>query len=274
MDRSPILAPPALLLMLMSACPAHADTFVADCLIEPTQQVSIGTPVTGVLDQVWVKRGSRVAKGQVVASLVSGVEQAAVQLAQFKANQTAQADMAERKLGFAKSKFERRQSMSQEKLMPQQESDDAEAEYRLAEAEWMIARENQQIAQLEFKQQKAQLEQRTIRSPLNGVVVDQSAFAGEVVESGGNAKPIVRLAQLDPLRVQVILPKSRFGKIRAGSSVDVTPESPIAGKYTARIKSIDKLLDAASGTFVVFLELPNSKLNIPAGVKCQAAFKE
>jgi RND family efflux transporter MFP subunit len=261
--------------ILATNCIAQTEEpFEADCLIEPTQQVAIGSPVTGVLDQVLVKRGAKVSKGQIIGTLMSSVEQAAVQLAQYKSEQTAALQLAERKQEFTKRKFERRQTMAAERLMPEQDSDDAESDYRLAEAELLVARESHQIALYEYRQQKAQLEQKTIRSPLSGVVVEQSAYPGEVVEPGGNSKPVLKLAQLDPLRVQVILPKQRFGKIVLGAKVDVMPENPISGKYKAKVKTVDRLLDAASGTFVVFLELPNPKLSIPAGVKCQAHFTE
>lgn len=252
------------------AAPVLAASY--DCLIEPTQTVELASPVTGLLEQVHVRRGDRVTKGQVLATLASQAEQAAVDLARFKSEQVGPIQMAERKIEFSKRKFERRQVMAAENLMPAQEGEDAEAEYRLAESELKVASENRQQAKLELKQQSALLNQRTVRSPFSGVVVDQQAFAGEVVEPAASKKPILKLAQLDPLRVHVILPKSAFGKLSAGVAADVVPEVPVGGKYTAKVKVIDRLIDAASGSFVVFLELPNPKLSIPAGVKCKAGF--
>jgi hypothetical protein len=55
-------------------------------------------------------------------------------------------------------------------------------------------------------------------------------------------------------------------------SVDVNPEAPVGGRYVGSVKIIDKLVDAASGTFGVFLEIANPKLDVPAGVKCRAEF--
>ena len=57
-----------------------------------------------------------------------------------------------------------------------------------------------------------------------------------------------------------------------GMSVEVVPEASMGGKRAAKVKSIDKLIDAASGTFAVFLEMPNPKLEVSAGVKCRAQF--
>lgn len=242
----------------------------AECLIEPLQTVELGSPVTGLLEKVLVRRGDRVKKGQVVATLDSKAEQAAAQLAKFKSEQTGPSSLAERKIQFSKQKYNRRHAMASEKLIAVQESDDAESELRLAESELKVASENKQLARLELQQQNALVNLRTIRSPFDGVVVDQMAFAGEVVEPGSSKKGILKVAQLDPLRVHIVLPKDAFGKIVLGTNVEVLPEIPIKGRYTASVKSVDRLIDAASGTFVVLLDLPNPKLEIPAGVKCSA----
>jgi RND family efflux transporter MFP subunit len=252
------------------ATPSLAASF--DCLIEPTQIVELASPVTGLLDRVLVKRGDRISKNQLVATLESRAEQAAVDLADFKSKQVGPTRMAERKIEFSKRKFSRRQTMASEQLMSSQDSDDAEAEYRLAESELQVATENRQLAKIELQQQSGLLSLRSIRSPVEGVVVEQTAYPGEVVEPGANKKVILKVAQLDPLRVHVILPKDVFGKINPGMSVSVTPEIPVQGSYTAKVKTIDRLIDAASGTFVVFLEMPNPKFEIPAGVKCKASF--
>jgi multidrug efflux pump subunit AcrA (membrane-fusion protein) len=113
---------------------------------------------------------------------------------------------------------------------------------------------------------------RTIRSPFNGVVADQLLYPGEVLEPTGSKKTILKLAQLDPLRVHVILPMAAFRKVNLGMTAQVYPEMPIGGSHSATVKIVDKLIDAASGTFAAFLEMPNPKLTIPAGAKCRAEF--
>ena len=243
-----------------------------DCLIEPNQQVELASPVSGMLEKVLVSRGDLVTKGQVLAQLESRAEQAAADLSRYKSEQVGPTNLAGSKVEFSKRKYSRRRDMAAEKLMSAQDRDDSEAEFKLAEAELQVAKENKQISRIEYQHQNALLAQRTIRSPFVGVVVDQLAYPGEVVEPGATKKTIFKVAQLDPLRVHVILPKDVFGKPNVGMTVDVIPEIPSKNSYTAKIRSIDKLIDAASGTFVVLLEMPNPKLEIPAGVRCKASF--
>lgn len=243
-----------------------------DCLIEPTQTVEISSPVVGLLDKVPVHRGDKVAKGQIIATLESRAEAASTALARFKSEMVAPAKTAESKIEFSKRKYQRRRDMQAQNFMSGQERDEAEGEMKLAEAELQLAHENKQMAKLEWQQQSSLLNLRTIRSPFDGVVVNQLLWPGEIVEPGGQKKAILKLAQLDPLLVHVILPMAVFGKIKFGMNVDVNPEAPVGGRYVGRLKIIDKVVDAASGTFGVFLEIGNPKLELPAGVKCRAEF--
>jgi RND family efflux transporter MFP subunit len=271
---------------LVSLCnyllPRHVIIFLAlgsslssaasyDCLIEPNQSLEISSAVTGVVDKVLVKRGDRVSKGQVVFTLDSHVETAAAELAKFKSQSLGAIKSAQSKIEFSQKKFERRREMAAENLLPKQERDDAESELRLAEAELVAAKESKEQAALEYKQQSSLLALRTIRSTIDGVVVDQMLFPGETAEPGGK-KPVLKLAQLDPLKVRVMLPMAVFGKVKLGSAVEVNPEHAPTTKLRATVRHTDKVLDAASGTHIVFLDAPNKALSIPAGTKCKAQF--
>ncbi|MBW1999104.1 MAG: HlyD family efflux transporter periplasmic adaptor subunit, partial [Deltaproteobacteria bacterium] len=74
------------------------------------------------------------------------------------------------------------------------------------------------------------------------------------------------------LHVEVILPVEMLGSIKKGMIATVRPESPVSGAYKAKVLVVDKVVDAASGTFRVRLELPNPKFQIPPGLKCKVIF--
>jgi multidrug efflux pump subunit AcrA (membrane-fusion protein) len=82
-------------------------------------------------------------------------------------------------------------------------------------------------------------------------------------------QPIAKLAEIDPLNVEVILPVTLYGRIKVGMRAQVVPEQPIGGRHEASVKVVDRVIDAASGTFGVRLQLPNPGNRIPAGVKCR-----
>jgi RND family efflux transporter MFP subunit len=253
--------------LLLGVSNARASSY--DCLIEPYASVDLGTAITGMVDKVLVKRGDRVSRGQVLVHLESSAEAASAELAKFKSQAQGGVKSAQSKVEFAQKKFERRKEMAVEKLIATQERDDAEAELRLAEAELVSVKEARDQAAIEYKQQISLLALRSIRSPVDGVVVDQVVSPGEIAEAGGK-KPLLKLAQLDPLRVRVMLPMAMFGKIRAGTLVELSSENAPNVKLKATVRQTDKVLDAASGTHVVLLDLPNRGLDIPSGVKCKA----
>ena len=63
-----------------------------------------------------------------------------------------------------------------------------------------------------------------------------------------------------------------LGKIAVGSQARVQPEEPATEPRNAKVTVVDRVVDAASGTYRVRLELPNSKQSLPAGLKCVVTF--
>ncbi|WP_149365353.1 efflux RND transporter periplasmic adaptor subunit [Rhodanobacter sp. T12-5] len=262
---------PSCIAMMLYA-PALLATSSHECLIEPAQTVELGTPVAGLLAQVMVKRGDRVRKHQVLATLDSHAEKAALELARYKSQLSGPTQLAQSKIEFSQRKFERRRDMAAENLMSRQDSDDSEAEFKQAQAELKVAQENREVARLEYEQRDSEIDLRTIHSPFDGVVVDQMMWPGEIVEPGATKHAILKLAKLDPLRVRVVMPMQSFGQQKLGMSAAVTSEIQPGKVYAAKVSGIDRIVDAASGTFVVFLDLPNPELDMPSGVKCKAVF--
>jgi multidrug efflux pump subunit AcrA (membrane-fusion protein) len=146
--------------------------------------------------------------------------------------------------------------------------DEAEANRQMAEMQLKEAVENKQLAELQYKQAAEVVDRMTIRSPIDGVVVERFMSPGEYVEKD----PIVKVAQIDPLNVEVIIPAAQMLSIRAGMHATVIPEPPINGRFSAAVTIVDKVVDAASGTFGVRLELPNPDNRLPAGLKAKVIF--
>ncbi|HSC14761.1 MAG TPA: efflux RND transporter periplasmic adaptor subunit [Gammaproteobacteria bacterium] len=239
-------------------------------MIEPIQTIELRSVVGGAIEKITVRRGDRVTKGQVLVTLESSAERAAAESATYRAQMEGPEAVAQTKLEYAERTYARHREMAAQNLMSGQDKDDAERDVRSAEAELVLARENREMATLDARQQTSMLERRTIRSPFNGVVADQLLYPGEVIEPGDSNRPILKLAQIDPLRVHVILPFTVFGRVKPGAVLEVIPELPVGRKLEGTVAIVDSVLDAASGTFAVFLELPNPQLDLPAGLKCRA----
>ncbi len=239
-----------------------------DCVIEPFMTVELSTSIRGTLEDVSVKRGDLVKKGQVVARLRSGVEKAGVELAKAQAQSKTQIQISKERFALSQRKLQRVNELYEKNMVPKNEQDEAETEKILAELEVLRAEEGHKIAGLELERAEEVLDLRSIVSPINGVVVERLKSPGEFVEE----QPVVKLAQIDPLNVEVIAPIAYLGKIKTGMKATVFPEKPVGGKYKAEVKIVDSVVDAASGTFGIRLELPNPKHKVVAGLKCGVKF--
>jgi RND family efflux transporter MFP subunit len=244
-----------------------------DCLIEPYEVVNLSSPVEGVLEMVHVDRGAIVKKGQIVAKLESNVEHATVTLARARAEMEAAIKSSEERLAFSALKLTRSEKLLEKKLISVAELDEAQTEKRLAEMALVNAIDNKRLAELELQRANVALARHTIRSPITGVVVERFLSPGEY--TSGQFKtdsPILKIAQIDPLRVEVFAPLSMRGQIYVGMQAKVSIEAPINSSHDVRVTIVDRVVDAASSTFRVRLELPNPNHRIPAGLKCKVKF--
>lgn len=251
-----------------AALASALDAEPIDCLIEPAQMVEIGSPVIGLIEAIHVERADTVTRGQVLVELESAAERAAVEVARARAamDGAERAREANVKLGGRREARARRLFDSEALSLDLREESETAAE--LARLELQQVREERRLASLQLDQAEELLRRRTIHSPVDGVVVERRMAPGERVDE----EVILRIAQLDPLLVEVTLPSAMFGSIQPGMRAAVEPELPGDQVYVASVSLLDKVIDPASGTFGVRLELPNPDNAIPSGLHCRVRF--
>ena len=81
---------------------------------------------------------------------------------------------------------------------------------------------------------------------------------------------MVRVAVIDPLRVELMVPSVRYGSLALGDKLQIRPDLPGAEPVTATVDQVDRVLDAASNSYRVRLTLPNPGYRLPAGLRCKA----
>jgi RND family efflux transporter MFP subunit len=259
--------PFALLALAAIATPALAQDY--DCMIEPAQTVEIRSPVVGILERVHARRGDPIRQGQVLVTIESSVEASAAESARARADAQGQTELSRAKVAALREKARRLQDLLAEEFVSAQAVEDAQAELKLAEAELQTATENHQIAKLDHRQALDNLRRRQILAPFDGVVVDQYLYPGALMDSSDTKKPVLKIAQTHPLNVQALLPVKAFTQVRVGQMVSVTPEAPFGKPIQARVRTVDRVLDAAAGTFGIVAEIANARGELPAGLRCR-----
>lgn len=249
--------------------PGMDPTRPTDCLIEPSQVVHVNSGVEGVIQAIFVDRGDKVSRGQVVAQLRADVDQAAAAAASARAANDYSERAAASRAAYLASVRQRSESIQQ--YLARQAVEEAQANAVAAAEERSAAAQNQRVAKLEYSQAQRILAEKTVRSPISGIVTERVMSVGEY--RGPNASHILTVAKVDPLNVEVFAPIAQLTAVHVGDEVTILPEAPVGGTYTARIKIIDRVFDAASGTFGMRLEVPNPGNRLPAGLRCRIEIK-
>ena len=223
-------------LYALLASPFSLALQAESCLVLPSRDVQLSSPVSGVALKKVAERGQRVSKGDVLLQLDDRQEYAALAVAKAR-------------LDFAERRLERNQTLLSQNILADQEADELETERALAE--------------LEYKQARTLAGLKVIRAPIDGTVVAMEVDLGEYV----GTDPILRLAQLDPVKASLVFRSEYLGQIRAGQAFDLEvqhSDKPASGV----VKLIDDLVDPSSGTFGVEIELPNPDFSIVPGLRC------
>lgn len=240
-----------------------------DCLIEPSQVIRVNSGVEGVIETIFVERGDTVSRGQIVAQLKSDVDRAGAAASQARATNVHAVRAAESRAAYLNSVRQRSEQVQQ--YLAKDTVEEAQSNARAAAEEHRAAAQTQRVAQLEYVQSQRILAEKTVRSPVNGIVTERVMSVGEY--RGPDASHILTIAQVDPLNVEVFAPIAQLSSIEVGDEVTIYPEEPVGGRYTARVKVIDRVFDAASGTFGMRLNLPNPGYKLPAGLRCRMEIK-
>lgn len=220
---------------------ANADVFTEgqiSCLIEPSDEINLSSQVSGVVSKVHVERGDYVKRGKLMVSLESRLERVRRDLA------IARDELSEKKL-------ERNRELMSQSLLSGHETDELLTEKKIASLEVAHAKEN--------------LRQRSVYSPVNGLVTERHISVGEFVGD----KPLMTIMVLDPLHAEVVMSAGHYGELKVGQDVRVLIDDMPEHKLTGKIAIVDKIIHAASGTFGVRVSIENKDQNLPSGLKCR-----
>ena len=259
----------AFVLALVPMLAQAQATATHDCIMEPAQIVQLGSPVVGIIDQVLVDRGDVVKKGQPIVRLRSAVDVAAVAVLKARAGSNARIAAQQARLKLATNRLERARSLRDKGVISTDRFEELESELEFALQELERERVEQELARLEMQRAQTALAQRTVRSPIDGIVMERLMSPGELVQQENH---VVRLAALAMLHVEVFLPVALFPRVEIGMVARVKPNPPVTGEYEAVVSVIDRVFDAASGSFGMRLILLNDDLALPGGHRCTVTF--
>ncbi len=241
-----------------------------NCRIEPSVTVEMSSAVEGVISEVLVDKNDVVKKGDVLARLDAGLESATAELRRVQSELTSDVQAQQLAVEFSQRALTRVKDLYDKKAASFSELDKHKTEHAIAQQQLQQALDRKRQAELEYKRALADLQRRTLVSPIDGVVVERMKEPGEHIDF----EPVLKLAQLDPLRVEVFAPASLYGKVKPGIKASVIPElGGDSRTYAAEVILVDQVIDGPSNTFGIRLSFANPGNRLPSGLKCRVTFE-
>ncbi|HJZ80203.1 MAG TPA: efflux RND transporter periplasmic adaptor subunit [Pyrinomonadaceae bacterium] len=256
----------------------------------PFQEIDLHAKVAGYLKEINVDVGDRVKDGQVIATL---------EIPEFK-SELLQAEATKRRsesdVVRARSELQRAQSVyeaarlthsrlssvgkARPNLLAQQEIDDALAKLQVAEAQLNAARAAITVAEEQVRVQEAnEARVKTLSSyavisaPFSGVITKRFADKGALIQQGTasqtQAMPVVRLSQIDHLRLVLPVPESVVPRIRLGRTVKVKVTS-LNQTFDGKVSRFAEKVETATRTMETEVDVPNPRLILKPGMYAYA----
>lgn len=233
---------------------------------EPDREIEVAAQELGVLEQVAVQEGETVAQGQLLARLISRDLEASLEIAKARAKATGRlrAARAERKL--RRIHLDKLIPLQKKGVAHPQEVNQTRMELEVASANVQAANEDLAIAKLDIRRIEAQIENRTLRSPIDGTVTAILRDPAELV--GGSQSHVMTVAALHPLRINLHIPTAQAVALKLDQNVEVEFPGFPEPRATGTIAFVSPITDAGSDTVKVRVIVANPEGKLRGGIRC------
>lgn len=198
-----------------------------DATLQVENDVEVKTRLTGIIEQIYVERGSSVRKGAPLARLDN----------EDLALESKKAEVSMRQ---AEAEYERAKSLKEQKLLSDSEFDQKKLAYDKALSEFELAKVN--------------YEKSIIKAPFAGVVTERNLKLGQRVVEDDNVA-LFRITAMEPLLARIFVPEEQLKQIAKGQQADFVPTFGSSQHFRGKIKWISSIIDPASGTVSVLIEV-------------------
>ena len=241
--------------------------------LKPTNQIEVGSELSGIMDSVLVDENESVTRNQPLARLdtarlVDAVEQSKAVLAEREANvEQIRATVSESKLHLYR--LRQLYNVTEGKSPSKTEIDAAVADFRRAQANEKTALSAVQQAQANLRSDQTNLTKATLISPINGVVLKRSVEPGQTVAASFQAPVLFTIAEdLKKMELHVDVDEADVGQVLAGQDAAFTVDAWPEREYQAKIKRISFAAEVKDNvvTYPAVLDVENTDLTLRPGM--------
>lgn len=232
---------------------------------EPYRTVQVATTDLGIVREVLVREGDEVEPDQPLVKLDDELVKASLAIAQQNLESRGTLNSAEAELRLHTSRVEKFEALVKTGHARSEELDRARMERDVSAARVLTAQETNRVRQRELERIQIELQRRTVKSPIQGVI---SKLHREVGEFVAPTDPVViTMVQLDPLLATFSLKPAQANLLRVGQPVQVRLAS-LERPVNAEVELVSPMTDARSGTVRVKVRIPNPQRLCRSGDRC------
>ena len=260
------LAIPVLFLFLLGA--NRIDAKRSEGFTEPYQTIDVAAAESGIVKDVRVELGQTVKKAEVLGTLDEDVLRASLEIAQLKANSTAAIEAATAEMELKQQRLNALAEINRTGGGSRDEFSRAKADAELARAKLKLAEETLAADRLEVKKVEVQLQRRTIRSPIDGVVTDIHRDPGEFVSL--TEPKLFTVVRLDRLRAKFYVPAEQSLRFSKAQRVKMSGQADDK-LLTGEVEFVSPVTHAESGLVRVDVILDNRDGHLRSGQRLTLA---
>ena len=219
---------------------AVIETVEATGTVQPVDTVEVGSQVTGTIRTLGADFNSRVAAGQVLATLDPASLQAQVdQASATVARLAAEVNRAKVSLADATTKLARAGALAREQLISQADLETAQSTRDLAAASVASAQAQVVQSRASLDQARVNLGHTIIRAPSAGVVLARNVEVGQTVTSGLQTPTLFVIARdLQKMELQASVDEADIGRVEPGQPVSFTVDAHGARMFAGRVSQV------------------------------------
>jgi RND family efflux transporter MFP subunit len=258
----------------------------------PYQEVELHAKVAGYIRNINVDIGDHVHKGQVLAVLEipeltaqlqaasAGVRHSQEEITRAQ-NEVSRVEADHAAVHGAAARL-KQASEARPGLIAEQELDDAIAKDRSAEAQVEAAksalsasRQQLEVSQANQQNYAALSEYSRIAAPFDGVVTWRYADTGSLIQAGTSnvsSMPVVKLSQVNVLRLRIPVPESLAGSVRDGEPADIRVKAT-GERFSGKVMRSTDSLDRSTRTMQVEVDVPNADYKLTPGMYAEVALR-
>lgn len=231
--------------------------------IQPINQVSIGTQVSGIIEEVLVDYNDEVKEGQLLARLDTSVLQENLNDAK------ARLDLATAKKKISNLNYERLNKLYKEKLISKANLEEAEIDLETAKA-------NVLSSQADYNKAERNYGYATITSPVSGTVISKEVEQGQTVAASLSTPTLFMIAEdLTKMQIEANIAEADIGVIKAGKAVSFTVDAYPNDKFDGLVQQIRLSPKEESNVvmYTVVIEVDNSSRKLLPGMTASVSIE-